>query len=84
MRKLAALFLLALAVPAYAEQRLLPYPSTEPGLRILSAPPSYRRQELLPDPSPRSLGPNAMGDPGVTRVRRHQRLVRPPYPNRNP
>jgi hypothetical protein len=67
---------------AHAQQQLIPtpFPSNNESGRILSEPPSSRRQVLLPTPYARKLGPNALGNPRITRPHRHQRLVPAPYP----
>ena len=79
------ILLIALALcanaPALAQQQLIPapYPSGNDSARILSAPPSSHHQVLIPTPYPRALGPNALGNPRIGKVRRHQRLVPAPY-----
>jgi hypothetical protein len=43
------------------------------------APRSSRHRHLLAEPVPRSLGPNALGNPELPRARNHQHLLRTPF-----
>jgi hypothetical protein len=71
--------------PALSQQHLIPtpYPAGHNGARLLPAPPSSRHQVLIPSPYPHALGPNALGNPRIGKVRRHQRLMPAPYPRQS-
>ena len=68
-------------MPAQAAQSLIatPYPSAVGGnAQVLDPAPERlgRPQRLRDDPYPQILGDNAQGNAPITRVRRHQHLVR--------
>lgn len=75
----SVLFVMPLAVPASAQQALIPspYPSGASGAAPLDPEPQGMGgpQTLKPDPYPQILGDNAQGNPPVMRRHRHQRLV---------
>ena len=83
----AALCLTAAAFPAHAAQSrsATPYPAAVGGnAQVLDPSPQrgHGPQRLQPDPYPQIIGDNAQGNPPITRVRRHQRLVSSSYQRR--